>query len=334
MFNLGEPFMQSAMMWSKSEIAGCVYPDALFDADSGLLKHNNNTQLTRKIGELRSSKARQAWQETGKRPDENLAGDSPLLYEGLDYNLADYFVRIRDHICASVPDEICPLSDCTISLKMFPQFVNAHTGPTPTTPGRCTDARNEKAMTAWRQALESMKSNPKVATFALLRNELDRQFSVFRRFSLPGTQFDCSTPRAPSAFANVSTNYTDTQMQIESCWKDAAGADECVGHALGLVGLSSMPVLGDAGKAVNIMQAGEVSFLYHAAQASFSTEHGPLIATINCHHQLTINCSPIATPIATIIARRRVAPRTPTPSSSGWGRTSALDKSMRWTSAS
>ena len=58
MFNLGEPFMQSAMMWSKSEIAGCVYPDALFDADSGLLKHNNNTQLTRKIGELRSSKAR------------------------------------------------------------------------------------------------------------------------------------------------------------------------------------------------------------------------------------------------------------------------------------
>ena len=79
MFNLGEPFMQSAMMWSKSEIAGCVYPDALFDADSGLLKHNNNTQLTRKIGQLRSSKARQAWQETGKRPDENLAGDALVL---------------------------------------------------------------------------------------------------------------------------------------------------------------------------------------------------------------------------------------------------------------
>ena len=271
MFNLGEPFMQSAMMWSKSEIAGCVYPDALFDADSGLLKHNNNTQLTRKIGQLRSSKARQAWQETGKRPDENLAGDSPLLYESLDYNLADYFVRIRDHVCASVPAEICPPSDCTVTLKMFPQFVNAHTGPTPPTPGRCTDARNEKAMTAWRQALESMKSNPKVVTFALLRNELDRQFSVFRRFSLPGTQFDCSVPRAPSAFANVSTSYTDTQMQIESCWKDATGADKCVRDALGLVGLSSMPVI-HAGKAINIMQAGEVSFLYHAAQASCATD--------------------------------------------------------------
>jgi hypothetical protein len=46
-------------------------------------------------------------------------------------------------------------------------------------------------MTAWTAALASMVESPKVATISLSRNERDRQFSLFREFSPPGSLFDC-----------------------------------------------------------------------------------------------------------------------------------------------
>ena len=142
-------------------------------------------------------------------------------------------------------------SDCTITLKMFPQFVNALTGPRLTKdvkPSKCANARNEKAMLAWTDALASFRKNPKIATFGITRNELDRQFSAFHRFSPLTSEFDCSIPRLPYAFSDVNmlSSYTNSQTRIEDCWAGARGAAKCLADALKLVGLTPEP-MGDAG---------------------------------------------------------------------------------------
>lgn len=179
----------------------------------------------------------------------NLAHATADMCTGLTYNLADYFVRARDLICSDVPDHICPAADCTITLKFFPQFVNADT------PGvlmkdehtsQCSAAKNTHAMQAWKDGLESFKQNPKVASFTLERNEAKRQFSVFHRFTPAGTEYDCSIPRYATEFANVSKSYTDGLISIEDCWTGAAGAASCLSKALHEVGLDMEP-MGKAG---------------------------------------------------------------------------------------
>ena len=89
--------------------------------------------------------------------------DSRSLYEHLEYNLAEYFVRIRDLVCAHVPAsarDLCPAANCSIMLKMFPVYVDADTviDHTPS-PGHaaCQDARNVLAMKAWKDALHSFE---------------------------------------------------------------------------------------------------------------------------------------------------------------------------------
>ena len=268
MFDLGEPFANPSGLWSTNAAPGCVFPGSIFNADNGVLIQKNNTQLTQRIGKLRSK-------PMGMQPDKSLVGESPLLYEGLHYDLGEYFVRIRDQVCASVPAYVCLPSDCTITVKMFPQWVNANTGPSylkDDAASNCTITRNEKAMKAWNKELSSMRDNPKVATFTLIRKEVDRQFSIFRRFSVSGSRFDCSFVRPPNPFATVSSSYTDRTMYVEDCWNGAPGADQCLGDALHLVGLSEKP-MGSPG--VNIMLGGTASLAsskYNVTSTSCSTD--------------------------------------------------------------
>jgi hypothetical protein len=245
--DLQEIFAYANVVWSKSEIPSCdgsKFPEAMFDADTGTPMWKNNSQLTREIQALVNKKPK------GMGPTA-LTGESPELYVGLKYDIAQYFVRIRDLVCEHVPANVCPPSDCTITLKMFPQFVNALTGPRLTKdvkPSKCANARNEKAMLAWTDALASFRKNPKIATFGITRNELDRQFSAFHRFSPLTSEFDCSIPRLPYAFSEVNmlSTYTDAQTRIEDCWAGARGAAKCLADALKLVGLTPEP-MGDAG---------------------------------------------------------------------------------------
>jgi hypothetical protein len=207
-----------------------------------------------------------------------LTGDSPSLYNGLEYNFAEYFVRIRDLVCKGVPANVCPPADCTITLKLFPQFVNANTAGQYTKnlppPSHCTDVRNEKAMTAWTDALKSMAQHPRVAAITLTRNEVDRQFSVFHRFAATGLDFDCSLPRAPSTLATMSKDYTDLQIAVEDCWKGAEGADKCIGDALALVGLTAEPMAGAGTQVImggsNLKSGAEEA--HFAASKSCSTD--------------------------------------------------------------
>jgi hypothetical protein len=262
MFDLGEPFARSpGSLWSTNEIAECDEHDdpksthAIFDADTGSLKEKTNAQLTLKFEHALKSIPR------NQRPA-NISDDASL-YQGLDYNIAEYFVRIRDRLCQSVPEDVCPRSNCTITFKLFPQFMNADTGGqhTATDDGssKCAQARNAKAMKSWTDALTSFKQNPKAALFYLERDELARQFSSFHRFTPAGTLFDCTIPRYPSAFANVSITYIANAsgdaktlglgriVHIEDCWKSTDGADTCLGDALKLVGLTTEP-MGTAGE--------------------------------------------------------------------------------------
>ena len=256
-FDLGEPFAagSTGLVWSKNDVPEC-YPStitkAIFDADSGTLVQKSNPILTDRIQSLGPHLDKNGIQKLGHKrapfAPVGLTGDSPSLYNGLEYNFAEYFVRIRDLVCKGVPANVCPPADCTITLKLFPQFVNANTAGQYTKnlppPSHCTDVRNEKAMTAWTDALKSMAQHPRVASITLTRNEVDRQFSVFHRFAATGLDFDCSLPRTPSTLATVSKDYTDLQIAVEDCWKGAEGADKCIGDALALVGLTAEPMAG------------------------------------------------------------------------------------------
>ena len=266
--DIGEPFGDHLdyTLWTSSKVVECNgtdAPDAIFDAETGALLKKANPQLTLKIHNMTAGKPR-AMRGTLA----NLTGDTPSLYENLQYNIAEYFVRIRNMACKELPAHICPPSDCTISLKMFPQFVDANTGGRRVReeiPSPCTVARNYLAMPAWRDALESFVQHPKVATIKVTRQEIHRQFSVFRRFSTPGATFDCSFPRAPSTFATVSNTYVDDAMNIEECWAGGPeGANRCLGRALALVGLSTDPMGHEGVRRF----AGEIHYAAHDARAS------------------------------------------------------------------
>ena len=239
--DIGEPFGMGQMLWAASdEAAACSgkrTPDSIFDTDStGTLKNTNNPKLNTKIeAVLKSLKLGKLQVAAGV----NLRS----LYEGLTYDLADYFVRIHDLICKEVPADVCPPSNCTISLKMFPNYVNGRT-PTHHTKddvafSSCEEAINVKAMTAWKDALMSFEQNPKITTIAYQRDELHRQFSNFHRFDDAGTEFDCSLPRPLDMFQTFSKDHTDAQLQSEDCWEDS---NKCLSEALKLVGLSAEPM--------------------------------------------------------------------------------------------
>eukprot|EP00900_Chrysochromulina_parva_P010269 jgi/Chrpa1/19243/Chrysochromulina_OHIO_Genome00011775-RA len=216
--DIGEPFGMGQMLWAASdETAACSgkrTPDSIFDTDStGTLKNTNNPKLNTKIeAVLKSLKLGKLQVATGV--------NVRSLYEGLTYDLADYFVRIHDLICKEVPADVCPPSNCTISLKMFPNYVNGRT-PTHHTKddvafSSCEEAINVKAMTAWKDALMSFEQNPKITTIAYQRDELHRQFSNFHRFDDAGTEFDCSLPRPLDMFQTFSKDHTDAQLH-KSC---------------------------------------------------------------------------------------------------------------------
>ena len=225
MFNVGEPFGPGDMLWSSSEVPGCTskaFSDAIFDAKSGTLTHTENPKLQRAIETARM-----------KLPGKKLTAiDTRPLYHNLQDDLADFFVRVRDLVCKGVPEDVCPASHCTISVKMFPSYVFGDTKGQQTkddAPGPCIEAQNAQAMTAWKAALASFDKSPKIATLQLRRNEVDRQFSFFHRFTGVGTQFDCSIPRPPFAFATWAKSHTDLQMQSEDCW---AEPDTCATPSL------------------------------------------------------------------------------------------------------
>ena len=232
--DVGEPFGASQMIWSKSAPSAVCGPKhldspAIFDADSGTMLNAKNPKLALNLAKY-------------------IPGvDTSPLYHNLDYNIADYFVRIRDLVCKGVAEDVCPPADCTISIKMFPAYINGVTAGQHNideVPSACTIAQNEKAMDAWKLAMEAFQKNPKTATFTLNRDEMHRQFSMFHRSDAAGTEFDCSLPREKTTFASVSEGYTDIQLQIESCWANPA---KCLNASLSLVGLSTEP-MGAAGK--------------------------------------------------------------------------------------
>ena len=237
-FDIGEPFGGEYMLWTSAKVPECgtkrhVLAEGMFDADSGRLEHADNPKMTMKLKNVLEG-------ITSSKHDENL--DSRSLYKDLKYNMGDYFVRVRDLVCAAVPDTVCPPSDCAITLKLFPQFVDGITIGQRTkddVPDECDRAQNEKAMKAWKDALVSLQQNPKIATVSLMRDEVDRQFSQFHRFAEEGSEFDCTIARAPTTFASVSKNYTNLQIEIEDCWKGPKAATECLEDAIKLVGLFS-----------------------------------------------------------------------------------------------
>ena len=246
-FDLGEPFAFSDTVWSTSEVAQCdsyTFPIGIFDADTRALKSNVNPQLKEKILKMGTSVSKPILVDQRVTP---LTGDASPLYNGLHYNLADYFVRVRDLVCKGVAADVCLPSQCTITLNMFPAYVNANTAGKlmeDDVQSPCTIARNEKAMAAWNEALETMQTHPKVAMVEIARREVDRQFSAFKRFSPPSSKFDCSLPRPPSTFATASKLYVDGKIEIEDCWTGAEAADKCLGDALQLVGLTIEPMGG------------------------------------------------------------------------------------------
>lgn len=234
-FDVGEAFGSGLTVWSTQHVEQCASqkpPEAMFDADTGKLIHKGNKKLALHL-------------ETKMHSIKGLK-DSPELYEGLKYDIAEYFLRIRDMICDKVPTDVCPTAECRISFKLFPQHVDAKTHGQATKddpPSECDKARNEKALTAWKEALESFKSNPKVASFTLTRNERDREFSNFHKGSDPiGAVFDCSLERPPTPFSEEAKKYTDMTIKVEDCWKGGvAGANECLSDALKLFGIPGKP---------------------------------------------------------------------------------------------
>ena len=248
-FNLAEPFAAKDTIWAMNDVAECTglaetdQSTAIFNADTGSMIKSSNPVLTTRAALLTSHAAIHGTMFINnarvlKRgiAHIDMAGDSPALYAGLPYDFGEYAVRIRDQICKNVPADVCAPADCVVTFNMMPSFVNAPTYgqnmKDDAPDSLCVTKKNELAMNAWKQALESMKSNPKIATFSLTRNERDRQFAVF--------QFDCSIAREPSAFLEVA-HYpsTDDQMVIDDCLASAAGADQCLADALDLVGLST-----------------------------------------------------------------------------------------------
>jgi len=268
MFNLDEVFAltkDTNTLWTTSKVAGCATetPGAIFDAESGTLKQASNPQLTKRFQYMLRSKLQMQTGPFAVHFRSLDLSDSPALYEGLNYSLADYFVRARDLVCARVPNDVCPPENCTITLKMFPQFVSGNTGGQMMKydlPSKCQDSLNGKAMKSWRDALASFQRNPKVATLKISRDERDRQFSIFRSQPQPvGTKFDCNFPRVPeSTFAAAADAYADGRIKIETCWANATGANKCLGDALQLVGLSTQPMAPAGAKKI----AGEVRLDY------------------------------------------------------------------------
>ena len=238
-YDMNEPFGRDYMLWATSPVAECAEvdfePHAIFDADSGKLMNTNNPKLVMHLPSIRNEPL-------------NIDMDDPSLYKDLKYDLAEYFVRVRDLVCGAVPADVCPPSNCTITLKMFPQYVNAVTeglytvDDVPRAAGAaCENAQNDKAMEVWKAALASFEKNPKVAILALNRDELQRQFSMFHRFSKAGTKFDCSLERTPTEFATVAKGYADLPMRSEQVWEDP---DKSLGNVLNLVGLRIEPMEG------------------------------------------------------------------------------------------
>jgi hypothetical protein len=267
MFNLDEVFAltkDTNTLWTTSKVAGCATetPGAIFDAESGTLKQTSNPQLTKRFQYMLRSKLQMQTGPFAVHFRSLDLSDSPALYEGLNYSLADYFVRARDLVCARVPDDVCPPENCTITLKMFPQFVSGNTVGQMMKydlPSKCQDSLNGKAMKSWRDALASFQRNPKVATLKISRDERDRQFSIFRREKPVGTKFDCNFSRVPeSTFAAAADAYADGRIKIETCWANATGANKCLGDALQLVGLSTQPMAPVGAKKI----AGEVHLDY------------------------------------------------------------------------
>ena len=110
LFDVGEPFGDSYLVWTSSKIPEChgTTPEATFDADSHHLLHESNAKLSTHLANV--------VKHLGVSHI-----DSGELYHGLHYDLSEFFVRIRDLVCKDVPANVCPAADCAIALKMFPQ---------------------------------------------------------------------------------------------------------------------------------------------------------------------------------------------------------------------
>jgi len=286
-YDMNEPFGRDYMLWATSPVAECAEadfePQAIFDADSGKLMNTNNPKLVMHLPSIKNEPL-------------NIDMDDPSLYKGLKYDLAEYFVRVRDLVCGAVPADVCPPSNCTITLKMFPQYVNAVTeglftaDDVPRAAGAaCENAQNDKAMEVWKAALASFEKNPKVAILTLNRDELQRQFSMFHRFSKAGTKFDCSLERTPTEFATVAKDYADLPMRSEQVWEDP---DKSLSNVLALVGLRVEPMEGK-GTQIITAELDQRAALGKLASQSCSTDPLAIFERLkNSDVRMTAHASP------------------------------------------
>jgi len=164
--DVGEPFGPHQILWTTFGAASTpecdgYYKDgrhtAMFDPENGKLLHAENPKMT---DEINDALTREEWNKGSDVVHTHFDINTRSLYEHLEYNLAEYFVRIRDLVCAHVPIDVCPAAECSVMLKMFPLYVDADTviDHTPS-PGHaaCQDARNVLARKAWKDALHSFE---------------------------------------------------------------------------------------------------------------------------------------------------------------------------------
>ena len=164
--DVGEPFGPHQILWTTFGAASTpecdgYYKDgrhtAMFDPENGKLLHAENPKMT---DEINDALTREEWNKGSDVVHTHFDINTRSLYEHLEYNLAEYFVRIRDLVCAHVPTDVCPASKCSVVLKMFPNYVEADTDDLQTPSAghlQCQTAQNAKAMKAWKDALLSFE---------------------------------------------------------------------------------------------------------------------------------------------------------------------------------
>jgi len=132
-FDVGEGFGASEMLWTTAKIDECgdvKPPPAIFDTDSDSGSHKlisrENPKMEKKIDSVLTKKDNIG---SGNLAEANHAKgvNYKSLYDDLEYDISEYLLRIRDLICENVPSDVCPEKQCTISTKMFPQFIDGIT---------------------------------------------------------------------------------------------------------------------------------------------------------------------------------------------------------------
>jgi hypothetical protein len=194
-----------------------------------------------------------------RKPD--ALGEMPYevdgLYTDLPLDIAVYLVRVADHVCSHMDEEVCPRENCAVNFKWFPQYTGGTTGPDKLAlgdhiPGPTAERREELARELWARSLQQLLNHPRVSVMRLTREPTDRELSVFRRFQAPTENtaaafvasaqswFNCELDRQQTPYDMIAEQLgLGAPIVIEECWESAEGGRACADRALGAVDLDS-----------------------------------------------------------------------------------------------